>query len=303
MPCPGHNGRPCPHEFKYAQLVARLERTPPKLTIECPESGEDVDVRELLFGLAPSTLDDVNRKIDQLHVDHQLIDGKQDATLAAVQELTQLTQRQFLAYLQVEQENFKAEFPRVFTLRPQGSGNWARWLKSRVAGEKLILQLYCEAPGCWHPSPGGRYEIARSAAWLTAMAPYISGLVQVLKYAAPLAGPAIGIAAAPVAAAIDNELKLMQELVKHLPDVEHQPDRKSREDLAESPDPQRRQSRSLHALGRLLDQQDPNGRRYGLTKLITKQGHIFWLCDHHYQEYQQRERFSPIPLPDSAAPA
>ena len=65
IPCLGHNGKPCSHEFKYEQLVKRLEMAKPKYTVECPESTEDVDVRTLLFGLDPSTLDDVLREVQK----------------------------------------------------------------------------------------------------------------------------------------------------------------------------------------------------------------------------------------------
>ncbi|WP_155968578.1 hypothetical protein [Kamptonema formosum] len=52
------------------------------------------------------------------------------------------------------------------------------------------MQLYCQAPGCWHPTQeGGHYEIDDPAKWLKVTAPYIRRLVGVLKYAAPLVGP------------------------------------------------------------------------------------------------------------------
>ncbi|MEH2082636.1 MAG: leucine-rich repeat domain-containing protein [Nostoc sp.] len=46
IPCLGHNGQPCTHEFDYKQLSQRWEKK--KGTIECPEAMEDVSVPELL---------------------------------------------------------------------------------------------------------------------------------------------------------------------------------------------------------------------------------------------------------------
>ncbi len=48
IPCLGHHGQPCPHEFNYEQLLKRYEKN--KVTIECPETFEEVAVIQLLHG-------------------------------------------------------------------------------------------------------------------------------------------------------------------------------------------------------------------------------------------------------------
>ena len=53
-----------------------------------------------------------------------------------------------------------------------------------MTGQTLELQLYCQAPGCWHPTmEGGLYEIKEAAQWLKTIAPYLNRLISVLKYA------------------------------------------------------------------------------------------------------------------------
>ena len=67
------------------------------------------------------------------------------------------------------------------------------WLKE-LLGQKIVMQLYCQAPGEWHPAvegvKGGRYEIKRTGEFLGTMGPYILKLAKVIKYAAPVAGTA-----------------------------------------------------------------------------------------------------------------
>ncbi|MEO0760118.1 MAG: COR domain-containing protein, partial [Cyanobacteria bacterium J06648_16] len=51
LPCPNPLNLDCHHEFDYANLTKRLERNPPKSTIECPDCLETISVTQLLFGL------------------------------------------------------------------------------------------------------------------------------------------------------------------------------------------------------------------------------------------------------------
>ena len=48
IPCMDHHGQACPHEFNYEQLLKRYEKN--KVTIECPETFEEVAVIQLLHG-------------------------------------------------------------------------------------------------------------------------------------------------------------------------------------------------------------------------------------------------------------
>ncbi len=48
IPCRGHHGQACSHEFNYEQLLKRYEKN--KVTIECLETFEEVAVIQLLHG-------------------------------------------------------------------------------------------------------------------------------------------------------------------------------------------------------------------------------------------------------------
>jgi len=66
MPCPGHEGKECNHEFDFRQLEKAVERKKPTLEIQCPETFKNVSVPGLLFGLHWSTQSAVITRIDDL---------------------------------------------------------------------------------------------------------------------------------------------------------------------------------------------------------------------------------------------
>ena len=57
IPCPDPLHGDCKHEFNYANLTKRLERTPPRETIDCEQCLEIISVTRLLFGLHYTTQD------------------------------------------------------------------------------------------------------------------------------------------------------------------------------------------------------------------------------------------------------
>jgi hypothetical protein len=118
----------------------------------------------------------------------------------------------------------------VFAVFPKKEQDW---LKDSL-GQKIVMQLYCQAPGQWHPVVegvnGGRYEIKRPGEFLGNMGPYILKLAKVIKYAAPLAGAAAGVMAAgpgggvigaAAAKKLAGQIKLMEELAKKLADRDY----------------------------------------------------------------------------------
>ena len=146
IPCPGHDGEPCSHEFKYEQLVRRLEMTPLRFQVECPEASKDLDVRTLLFGLAASTMDDVLREVQALRA----VEAERH------EELVALLRREFAKSFEREQAKIDSHCPNVFALYPAGSSG----LRQAVVGERTELHLYCQYPRRWHPTAlGGKYKI------------------------------------------------------------------------------------------------------------------------------------------------
>lgn len=102
--------------------------------------------------------------------------------------------------------------PRVFTLVPIG-GRWD-------GATRLELRLYCEQPNGWHPLPDdlGVYTITEPAPWLKHAGPYLRVVIPLLRHAAALASPVLGVVAAPFAKRLSAELSLAAALVGQLPD-------------------------------------------------------------------------------------
>jgi small GTP-binding protein len=282
IPCFGHNGQPCTHEFDYKQLSQRWEKK--KGTIECPEAMEDVSVSELLYGLNWNTQNAVLERIDQL--EQTVVDG-QAVILDEFKNLLELTQRGFTNAFRREQATIDAHCPNVFVLRPRGGKAW----QQNLTGQKLDLQLYCQAPGCWHPTQeGGLYEINEPAKWLRVTAPYIGNLFKVLKYAAPIIGPWLGVVdSKEYETLFKNDLELFKELAAKLPELKESEDLELADKIArgEDLDPERANGAALRALRQLLEEKDPQQHWGGLKKVLTPEGHYLWLCEHHAAEYKR----------------
>ncbi|HAG85135.1 MAG TPA: GTPase [Cyanobacteria bacterium UBA12227] len=114
IPCCGHKGQRCGHEFNYEQLLKRYEKK--KLQIECPEAMEDVSVTQLLFGLDWSTQDAVLSRLDE--IERTIVEG-QDTILDELKNLRELTQREFTNAFRREQAKIDSHCPNVFVLRPR----------------------------------------------------------------------------------------------------------------------------------------------------------------------------------------
>ncbi|MEH1972681.1 MAG: COR domain-containing protein [Nostoc sp.] len=282
IPCLGHNGQPCNHEFDYKQLSQRWEKK--KGTIECPEAMEDVSVPELLYGLNWNTQNAVLERIDQL--EKTVVDG-QAVILDEFKNLLELTQRRFTNAFRREQATIDSHCPNVFVLRPRGDKAWQK----NLTGQKLDLQLYCQAPGCWHPTQeGGLYEINEPAKWLRVTAPYIGNLFKVLKYAAPIIGPWLGVVdSKEYETLFKNDLELFKELAAKLPELKESEDLELADKIArgEDLDPERADGAALRALHQLLEEKDPQQHWGGLKKVLTPEGHYLWLCEHHAAEYKR----------------
>jgi small GTP-binding protein len=291
MPCPGHNKKECKHEFDFGQLEKAVERDKPALEIQCPETFENVSVPGLLFGVHWSTEGNVIARIDEL--EDSFVTGKVEI-LTEMRELRELTQREFLRLFNAQQGLAESHCPNVFAVLPKDEESWL----ANILGEKMVLQLFCQAPGCWHPAvggvKGGRYEIKRPAEFLKDMGPYILKLAKVIKYAAPVAGAAAGLYAGPIGAVMGAEfakklagqIKLMEELAKKLSESDYL-EAGLLERTAVGAKAERIEGAELRALRKLLDEVDPKQEWGGLEKVLTPEGHYFWLCKEHAAEYKK----------------
>ncbi len=283
IPCPGHHGKPCPHEFDHALLVKRFQRQ--KMTIECPVGIENVSVIDLLFGIDWSTQDAVLSAIEQL--DARVKQG-QDQVVNKLDELTALAQREFTSLFNREQRLIESHCPSVFVLRLRELTTWqkvVRALRNPAAGQALALQLYCQQPGYWHPTlEGGLYELDEPAEWFQAVAPLLRGIAAVLKYVAPLAGPVPAWMVPNFEIVYKADIDFTKAIVEKLPEFKSD-EADLIERMGERDGPERVRGAALRALRQLLDKKDPQQHWGGLQKVLTPEGHYLWLCEHHAQEY------------------
>jgi len=273
MPCPGHDGHSCHHEFRYEQLEKRLEYNPPRYFIECPEELVDIDVRELLFGLTPSTLD---RALEEIEL-------KEENSKKRHTEVIALVQREFTKIYRREQSIIDTYCPNIFVLRPHGNSSW----KDILIGNKIELQLYCQQPGCWHPA-GEPYLINQPVEWLRRFAPYLQGMIRLLKIVTPFIGPWVGISDEAYKELVENDIKLMETLVDVIPEIMSEKEQSlwNQVDLVgQKKFPNRITGASLRAFRQLLEQVDPKQYWSGLHLVLTPEGHYLWLCDFHSQGY------------------
>ena len=292
-PCPGSQGQPCSNEFDSEQLQKRYEKK--KLTIECPNCLEEISVIKLLFGLdltaqirvtpnSPQNTANLDAVLSLLEEINANLAQGQDKMLAAQNELLELSQREFTKIFRVEQAKIESHCPNIFVLRPRDRKNWL----TALAGQKLDLQLYCQAPGYLHPTQqGGLYEIDDPAEWLKAIAPYVRNLVKLLKFATPLFGPWVRLLnQSEYEALFKSDMELMKLLAEQLPAIEASEEGKLGGGMPNNYAPEELQGAALRALRQLLDEKDPQQHWGGLKKILTPEGHYLWLCDHHAKQYK-----------------
>jgi internalin A len=215
--------------------------------------------------------------------------------LAELAELRALVHREFLMRFSAAQGLAESHCPNVFAVLPKdGQG----WLAENIWGQKMVLQLFCQEPGCWHPavdgSKEGRYEIKRPAEFFKEMGPYILKLAKVIKYAAPAAGAAAGAFAGPIGAAagakygamLAVQIKLTEELAKKLSERDYF-GAELLEEAGGGGKASLIEGAELRALRKLLDEEDRSQEWGGLKKVLTPEGHYLWLCEEHAKEYKK----------------
>jgi hypothetical protein len=218
---------------------------------------------------------------------YKVILSRIDDLSGEMKEMIELTQREFTKIFHREQAKVESYCPNIFVLRPSDSTGWLR----NIFGQKMEMQLFCQAPGQWHAAEaGGLYSINQPAEWLQTMAPYLSRMFSVLKYAMPLLGPWVGVLSPDhYEKMFKNDIKLMDELVKKLPEMKG-----IRYDSFDDPNrsatfidsrTERLEGAALRALRKLLDEKDPEQVWGGLKRILTPEGHYLWLCQHHAIEY------------------
>ena len=280
VPC--QCGERCTELFDYEDLQRRLERVPPRPEIECHKSGEDVHVPLLLLGLPPTERDEIRSALDRLAKGSTAVSDRLD-------ELASDQQRMFLKLQQGIQSSLETKCPSIFAVTPIQRGK-------ALGRDRYELHLYCEDPGSWHRLPDGRgvYGIAESPQWLRRMTPYLQTLLVVLKHAAPLAGPILGVAVEHLGGQLKADVELMSALVDEIPGIElARGDKESRERDFESgaarvPMEHGSNEADFRALERLLTEIDPERAWGGLSRVSTPEGLTLYLCEEHAAPYRRK---------------
>jgi internalin A len=241
----------------------------------------------MLFGWDWNTKDAVLARLDE-------IEHLQGEALVELKELRALAQREFTNACRRDQSLIESHCPNVFVLRPRdadakGIRKVLADAKKLVAGQQIDLQLYCQAPGFWHPTEkGGRYQVDEPAKWISATAPYLKSLLTVLKYATPIIGPWFNVLDKDTyEKVLKADIELLDAIVKQTPDIieDQHADVELAERIGRVDDPERVEGAALRALRKLLDDKDPKQEWGGLTKVLTPEGHYLWLCEYHAAEY------------------
>ncbi len=270
IPCPDRMKWHCQEtcEFDFDLLERRKERAPDKKAVECRAGYPDIPLTSLLYAIAPSVLED---KIDEMGVRFRVWIG----------ELA-YEQRTFLKEFIRVQESPDQECPNVFILRPSNEQNWA----GRLFGTTVILQLYCQQPGEWHPTlEGGRYEIKEPAQWYMQMGSYVRPLWDILKHTLPVVSPRLARMIPGIDSIIQTDLKLMAQLMKSFSELTRGKDLPSNESGSEE-NVMILDAFAMRLMRAFLDECDPHHVWGGLVKKRTPEGHYLWLCRPHAQQYE-----------------
>ncbi len=267
VPC---GGTPDCNGFNLDSLVQRMQCD--KFKIECNECFKEHDVRELLYGLHPSSQEQILKDIQ----------NKVTNTATQVAELQEYIKREFLSLFENEQNKIESHCPPIFTLeferQPDNLPSTIEGMWNDLTDKpfNVKLTLYCTAHKI-HPVK--TYTIEAPGSLLVRLTPLIKKLepiVDGLKEFIPR-DPAF-VSARAAAGSAKSLLKSAQWSDASSPLVE--------ELEGEHYNPTRAHGRHLHALRELLELADPqNTHRWGgLQKHLTKQYHYHWLCDEHFKQ-------------------
>jgi internalin A len=295
IPCPCASGRT--EQFDYGDLQRRLAMNPPRHDIECHRSGELINVPKLLYGLAPSERDSNRAGIERLTAMlNELVNGmtdqaeKIDGLTASMASQAEYLQRTFLKLTRLIQDSQEVRCPSVFTVVP---------VKTSVTGAHYEIRLYCEEPGAVHPlaSNDGRYPVTEPAEWLRKVRPHLRQLLTVLKHAAPLAGPVLGMAVGHLSDRLSAELDTMTEIVDQIPEFPRDLDPPEKDVRSDSGRVERASNEAdFRALEGLLLKLDPDRRWGGLSRTVTPEGPTLYLCRDHADAYRRAVRLWRISI-------
>jgi len=280
VPCPCQKAvhKTCAELFDYDDLQNRLLRAPPRHDIECRKSGEMIDVATLLFGLPPSDRDATRASLDRLlKITEEINDRLSDQC--------EYAQRMFLKIQRILQDQQEVRCPSVFALVSRA--------RKGLRGSGFELRLYCEEPGSWHrlADSDGCYQIIEPAEWLRKIGPYLKHVLTVLKHAAPLVGPVLGMTVGALNEYLQADINAMTEVVAQLPDtIRYGDPLDEHANLDSIAAAQATDEADFRTLEQLLTKLDPLRLWGGLSRTVTPEGLTLYLCRVHSETYRISSR-------------
>ncbi|MGB8509009.1 MAG: hypothetical protein WCD76_11550 [Pyrinomonadaceae bacterium] len=216
------------------------------------------------------------------------LDGLQkleDQILEKLAQQSELIGRNFTRYWNFEMQRLEAECPSTFWLATHGRD--ALNLKDWVT-QQYRLYLLCQHPPAPH-TVGDGYLLRQSQEWWLTVSPWLNQLIKFIKFGVPM-GKAVGaVYDETVFEKAKAQTDLMSEITKTIPQLAESSVAmsfsESRLDLAQD---QQSVGAALRALYHFLDQADPTHTWGGLSRAITPDGNILWLCAEHRQQYEAR---------------
>ncbi len=282
VPCPCQEN--CRTIYGYDRLVKRLERG--KSTVECDATGEDVSLQRLLYGVHSSTDALVVSDTHQLQHEIRSLGRGQQAVLQQLEQLAELTARQFARQWNVTMQSLDADCPNLFIMLkdvPPGRrrSRLAQQLDPRNwASERYRLHLLCQNPQCPHIVRDDEgYVLQQPRDWWHKVSPWMSHMLTVLTLIPSMAGVA-GMTEEAV-----EQLEIGIATIEQLQGFTDAPSL-SPSDMANMAQAGVT-GPALRALHQYLNQTDPSQHWAGLHKIITDDGNILWLCDEHRTAYER----------------
>ncbi|MEP7340619.1 MAG: hypothetical protein ABI977_23005, partial [Acidobacteriota bacterium] len=304
IPCRGHNEKPCAEEFELDDLTGFIEANPPLLQIQCRKGRTNVSVPDLLVGIRPET---TMARLDEIL-------GIVSRTDERVVSLQATVQQDFTRLFNAQQKDVDANCPNVFALRDWSGGGDITGLLEPIRSASLIgkfrdtvwkrrveMQLYCQAPGQWHPvgyergkhdPDSGLYQVEIDSELLRTIGPYLIKLAKVMKYVLPV----VGVAMPWIVDAeqykkqfkedIDRWTKFADSAAKSIPELFDESQASKLGGDFHLRNARITEGYELRALRLLLKEKDSKDRWGRLNKWQTKEGNWLWLCPDHWAEYK-----------------
>lgn len=165
------------------------------------------------------------------------------------------------------------------------------WNPTRYFRQTYVLVPYCECEGKLHACEHGQVEFTKDKPWWLATTPWIARSTKLLSAGLHLAFAGMPLAlGADVAKAVEDEVKFMKELTKHL-ELEVPKERKEADTMASEEATFGKDLRGAKqeaaltraALARFLEETAPNNyqaRRWGSLRRVRMSDNSHrWLCE------------------------